>query len=203
MSNATLFRSIMPLMGGDHEMIHMLFEAIESEDPEKLGKAVDRMDDDERWPEDLRHDLAGLHGFRDFYDEDRMKEYEPEQRAKIKEYDEKWAIELTRRIIGYIPDDVFGHMPPATAMRVLGYVPDEWAEGEPVPMAAPTAGPEEVLVAEPEESAASMPETQLEMEQAPEMEMTEEESFPEEPVDPETEAELDPKTEHAPTLEIE
>lgn len=125
MSNTALLRSFFS-SNESRDLARFVFNALVSDDPEDLDEAVARVNDSDLWPDDLRYELEGLHSFRNFYDEDRMKEYAPEQRVKIEQYDDAWTIEIARRIIGYIPDSLTGRMAPETARRVLGYLPEEW-----------------------------------------------------------------------------
>ncbi len=112
MSFPAFFRAY--LSGVDDDLVRFLFEALNSDDPDDLGEAIEKIDDDGTWPDDFRYGLAGLQSYRDFYDEDRLAELTPEQRAMIEAYDEDWTMDLVHQLHGHVFEKPEGDSPELT-----------------------------------------------------------------------------------------
>lgn len=112
MSYPTLFRAF--LSGSDEELVHYIFEALMSDDPDDLDDAIDRVNDEDGWPDDFRYGLEGLQSFREFYDDKRLESLTPQQRAQVEEYDEDWTTDLVHQLHTHVFESPEGDSPELT-----------------------------------------------------------------------------------------
>lgn len=98
----------------DLEIVSHVLESLRSDDLEDMRLAMQEMERN-RWPEDIQEDMQRLYKGRSLYNEGGLEELSEEERLAAEEYlrraDIEGTLELSARILGYVPRELIGDMP--------------------------------------------------------------------------------------------
>ncbi len=150
----------------------ILWDALISDDPGDLKQAIDVIEKQTNWPQDIQDDLKTLYEYRRSYEEDLDLPFQ--ERRNLREREWNLTIELALRLWGHAPAGLIGQMPIPDRLRHLVaeremaeremVAPEPEAEPPEAEVQAPEPAAEEPKPVPPHEIAVAEPEPELEPE---------------------------------------